>query len=185
MLAVIILAGGESKRMGSPKLLLNYKEQSLLVYAIRKAQQLSSMVFVVVGRYADVYRPEAEKSGATAIENPEWPEGLASSLRSGIASLPVEVDVALVLLPDQPFVPLEHLQALIKVQQRTRAQLVFSSYDGVLGAPTLIHHSLFDRVQYLKGNIGAKALIQEEVSVASVLLEASLDIDTPEDALKL
>ncbi len=187
---MIVLAGGESKRMGFAKLMLEYQHTTLLTHAIQKAKQISqNIVFqniiVVVGKYADVYRQEAKKSNVNVVENLDWSEGLASSLRIGIKSLSKDCELVLIVLPDQPFVPLEHLQALLDKQKQTQAQLVFSSYQGILGAPTLIHHSLFDQVQTLQGNVGAKALIGEGVTVAEVVLEDSLDIDTPEDIDKL
>ena len=185
MLAVVILAGGESKRMGFAKLMLEYQHTTLLTHAIQKAKQITSNVVTVVGKYGELYREEAKKSAVAVIENAEWSEGLASSLRAGITSLSSEIQLALIVLPDQPFVPLEHLQTLIEIQEKTQAQLVFLSYQGILGAPTLIHHSLFDQVQTLQGNVGAKALIKEGVTVAEVVLEDSLDIDTPEDIDKL
>jgi molybdenum cofactor cytidylyltransferase len=181
---VIILAGGESKRMGFPKLLLPYQATSLLTHTIQNAKAITNDIVVVVGKYAELYQKEAEKSEVNVIENPDWQEGLASSLRVGIKSL-VNTELALILLPDQPFVSVEHLQTLIERQKQTQAELVFSSYQGTLGAPTVIHHSLFDQVQNLKGNVGAKALIREGVTVAKVDLENALDIDTPEDVMKL
>ncbi len=182
---MIILAGGESKRMGFAKLMLEYQHTTLLTHCIQKAKQISPKVVVVVGKYAALYQEEAEKSDMKVIENPAWSEGLASSLRLGIKSLDTATKLALILLPDQPFVPLAHLQALLEKQKDTQAQLVFSSYQGILGAPTVIHHTLFDQVQTLRGNVGARALMRDGVKVAEVVLEASVDIDTPEDAEKL
>jgi molybdenum cofactor cytidylyltransferase len=185
VIATLILAGGESKRMGFPKLTLEYQGSSLLRHAIQKAKVVSTKVVVVVGAYAQTYRAEAEKAGARVVENPEWLEGLASSLRVGVQSLNHQAEAALILLPDQPFVPTEHLHLLIKRRQETKAQLVFSRYQGVLGAPCVISKSLFAEVQTLQGDKGAKALIREGVSVAEVELSESQDIDTPEDARQL
>jgi molybdenum cofactor cytidylyltransferase len=184
VLSVLILAGGESRRMGFPKLLLQYHDTTLLTHTILKAKAVSNDIVVVVGKFAELYQKEAEKSKVKVIENPEWSEGLASSLRVGLKSLD-NSELALILLPDQPFVSVDHLQALIAKQKQTQSELVFSSYQGTLGAPTVIHHSLFDQVQTLRGNVGAKALIQDGVMVAEVELENSLDIDTPEDAERL
>jgi molybdenum cofactor cytidylyltransferase len=184
MLASIVLAGGESKRMGLPKLTLLYQGTTLLTHAIKKAQAISSETFVVVGAYAEHYTPEAEKAGANVIVNPQWSEGLASSLRVGIAALS-HADAALIILPDQPFVPLEHLQTLIATWQKTGAALVFSRYQGILGAPCLIDKTLFERSQSLRGDKGARALIDETTTTAEVELTHSQDIDTPEDAKQL
>jgi molybdenum cofactor cytidylyltransferase len=182
MMVFLILAGGESRRMGLPKLLLAYKDKSLLAHAIAKAKAVTPKGLVVVGAYAEDYQAEAEKEGAKVIRNPEWAEGLASSLRVGIASLAKNVEAALIMLPDQPFVPDQHLQKLVETWQDTRAQLVFSRYQDILGAPCVIARSLFKEVQTLRGDKGARALVRDGVTVAEVELEHFQDIDTPEDA---
>jgi molybdenum cofactor cytidylyltransferase len=182
MNAALLLAGGESRRMGSPKLLLEYQGKSLLAHATYKAAGVSDLVVVVVGAYARLYRPEAERCGAVVVDNPDWSEGLASSLRTGVRSLPETVEVTLVILPDQPFVPASHLRALLDKHRQTGAPLVFSRYGKVRGAPSLIHRSLFDKVAHLCGEVGAKALIPQADKVAEVALEAATDIDTPQDA---
>jgi molybdenum cofactor cytidylyltransferase len=185
MIASLILAGGESKRMGLPKLVLVYKDKSLLAHAVAKAKALSSEPIVIVGAYAETYQPEAEQAGAKVVLNPDWSEGLASSLRVGIASLSKDVEAVLVILPDQPFVPVKHLQSLVKTWQDTNAQLVFSRYQGILGAPCIISRSLFEEVQTLRGDKGARAVVRDGVTVAEVGLEDFQDIDTPADAKKL
>lgn len=185
MNAALLLAGGESRRMGSPKLLLEYRGKSLLAHAIHKAAGVCGRVVVVVGAHAKLYRPEAERHRAVVVDNPEWREGLASSLRAGIRSLPETVEVALVILPDQPFVPASHLRALLERHRQTGAPLVFSRYGEVRGAPTLLHASLFEQVEYLHGEVGAKALIPQVDKVAEVPLEEADDIDTPQDARQL
>jgi molybdenum cofactor cytidylyltransferase len=182
VVAAIVLAGGESKRMGFPKLTLFYQGSSLLQHAISKARSVADETWVVVGKYQDLYTPEAERAGAKVIENLAWSEGLASSLRVGIQALEPKVDAALIVLPDQPFVPVEHLQTLVNTWQEARVELVFSRYQSILGAPCVISRSLFAEVLTLRGDKGAKALIREGVRVAEVLLEQSEDIDTPEEA---
>ncbi len=171
--------------MGSPKLTLVYQGKTLLAHAIAKAKVVSDETLVVVGKYEDLYRAEAEKADSSVIINTAWSEGLASSLRAGITSLSKNVDAALVILPDQPFVPVEHLQTLVQTWQDTKAQLVFSRYQGILGAPCMIDKALFAEIQTLQGDKGARALVRDGVTVAEVGLEHSQDIDTPEDAKQL
>jgi molybdenum cofactor cytidylyltransferase len=185
MMVFLILAGGESRRMGLPKLMLVYKDKSLLAHAIAKAKAVTPKGLVVVGAYAEDYQAEAEKEGAKVIRNPEWAEGLASSLRVGIASLSKNVEAALIILPDQLFVPPQHLQTLVETWHNTKAELVFSRYEGIVGAPCVIARSLFGKVQTLRGDKGAKALVRDGVTVAEVELEHFQDIDTPEDARRL
>lgn len=182
MIVTIILAGGESRRMGFPKLTLELEGKTLLEHAVVKAKKLSREVFVVVGAYPDVYRPIAEAAGALVVKNPDWQEGLGSTLKTGVKALRSDYDAVLALLADQPFVDETHLQALIDKQQETQADLVFSAYDGVQGPPVLISKSLFANAKTLKGSCGAKALIGPDTKVEAVVLERYFDIDTPEDA---
>jgi molybdenum cofactor cytidylyltransferase len=177
----LILAGGESKRMGFPKLTLEYQGQTLLTYAIHKAKTVTDEVFVIVGAYSDLYRPIAERASATVLENPDWAEGLASSLRVGVAALNNTVDAALILLPDQPFVSEQHLQTLVTTWQDTKVSLVFSRYQGILGAPCVIAKSCFASVATLRGDKGARALVNANTTTAEVVLEEFVDIDTPEE----
>ena len=115
------------------------------------------------------------------LTNPYWEEGLASSLRVGVATLDKTVNAALVLLPDQPFVPEAHLQKLITTWKQTKTSLVFSHYQKSLGAPCVIDQSCFARVQKLQGNKGARALVNADTPTAEVALTEFVDIDTPEE----
>ncbi|MCA9837271.1 MAG: nucleotidyltransferase family protein [Trueperaceae bacterium] len=181
MITGIILAGGESQRMGKAKLALEYQGKSLLEHAIGKAKPLCDEVLVVVGAYHDTYKPLVEKGQASLIYNADWQEGLGSSLRTGLLRVPEQTELALVLLGDQPFIPETHLQDLLKTQQDYRADLVFSSYEGIQGPPVVIAKELFNHASELKGDKGAKTLKREGTRVAELELEHYQDIDTPED----
>ena len=185
MIASIILAAGESRRMGSPKLSLNYEGKTLLEYAIDKAALVTDEVFVVVGAYKDLYTSIAKETNAKVSFNPAWEEGLGSSLSNGVAALEDTTALALILLADQPFVPLEHLTKLIETQQETGADLVFSSYEATQGPPMVMARSMFKAARDLTGTCGAKALISKDTKLASIKLEQFDDIDTPEDAKRL
>ncbi len=183
-IAAVVLAGGESRRMGAPKLALEFEGKTLLARAVATARRVCPHVVAVVGAYAELYAPLAEAAGAAVVVNPDWREGLASSLRAGVASLPPQTAAALVLLGDQPLVPVEHFEKMLEVYRTTAATLVFSKYDGVRGAPTLLDAALFGAVQTLTGDTGARAL-QDRARVATVPLGAAFDVDTPEDAVRL
>jgi molybdenum cofactor cytidylyltransferase len=180
-LASLVLAGGESKRMGFPKLTLRYQGETLLGQAIKKAQAVTQDVTVVVGAYEKLYTPIATELGANVVMNPHWSEGLASSLRVGVAALSETTEAALVVLPDQPFVPEAHLRDLVRVWRQTHASLVFSRYEGILGAPCVLARSCFIDVQTLTGDKGARALVSVDTTVAEVPLATFVDVDTPEE----
>ncbi len=185
MIAALIPAGGKSRRMGFAKLLLEVKGKSLLAKAVEAAISTSELILVVVGAYADAYAPVAEAAGAAVVLNPDWREGMASSLRAGISALPVEVDAALIVLPDQPFVDASHLAALVQVFREQEVPLVLSRYCGILGAPAVVGRELFPQLLKLTGESGAKALLGSVSSVGEVALEKPFDVDTVEQAERL
>ena len=185
MITAVVLAGGESRRMGQPKLLLEHRGKTLLARAIQRATCVADQVLTVVGAYSDLYRPEAEWAGAFVVENPNWTEGLSSSLRAAVTSLKPEVAAILVILPDQPFVPTKHLKALVTAHHQNGAPLVLSRYQDTRGAPALIARSHFSAVLELQGENGAKSLEEPEQPATTVDLENGWDVDTPSDASRL
>lgn len=184
MIAAVIPAAGESRRMGRPKLLLPCRGKTLLAGAVELARSVCSEVVVVVGAHCAHYRPVARRAGARVLYHPGWRDGLSSSIRSGVAALPVAAEAALIVLPDQPFVTAEHLRALLDAHARAGAELTFSSYSGTLGAPAVIGRPLFGALP-VHGNAGAKALAARARLLAEVALEDPFDVDTPEDARRL
>lgn len=180
--AGVVLAGGESRRMGFAKLLLRHRGQSLLARAAATAAQVCNALWVVVGAYPRRYRDEVKAAGAQVVMNPEWREGLASSLRRGIEALPPEFGAALIILADQPFVERQHLEALLERHRSDGCDLVLSRYQGVLGAPALVARSLFPQIMTLRGDRGARTLTRFASAVCEIPLRDSQDVDTPEDA---
>ena len=178
----MVLAAGESRRMGFAKLLLQHRGRSLLARAVATAAQVCDAVWVVVGAFERRYRDEAEAAGATVVMNPDWEEGLASSLRRGIEALPAEYGATFILLADQPFVAKGHLEALLERHLTDGCDLVLSRYQGVLGAPALVDRALFPKLLTLRGESGARSLLGEAGSVGEVRLRSSQDVDTREDA---
>jgi len=179
MIATIILAAGKSRRMGKAKLLIEYQGKSLLKIAIDKALRVSDISYLVVGAYKE-YLNEAKSSNLIALNNPDWNEGLASSLRLGVASLDKNVRAALIILPDQALLEIEHLQKLIEVFNTTDKNLVYSKYQETLGVPAIIGRELFAQVLEITGDKGARVLAAKN-EFEWVRLEHYLDIDTPED----
>ena len=182
MITAVVLAGGQSKRMGKPKLLLEYQGKTLLANAIQRASCVANQVLTIVGAYSNLYRREAERAGAIVIENANWNEGLSSSLHTAVTNLKPEVQAILVILPDQPFVPTSHLRSLVKAHNKNGTPLVLSSYQGIRGAPAFIARPYFSAVLELKGDNGAKSLDKPGKSVTVVKLENGWDVDTDMDA---
>lgn len=190
-IGVIILAAGASSRMGSPKQLLMYAGKTLLQHSIQAA--LGSMarpVIVVLGAHEDAIKTNLENGNVQVVVNAAWQEGLASSIRYGINAL---VDTApftaatVLMVCDQPNVTALLLNDLIKTQQASSKPIVASSYNGILGVPALFHQSIFPELLKLKGDVGARFIIQEHIHETETIAfsKGNIDIDTETDYRQL
>ncbi len=191
MTGIIILAAGASSRMGRPKQLLVYQQQSLLQRAIKAAVAVpNTYVIVVVGAHQSVIALELANESIKVIYNADWQQGMASSVSVGIKYLITEqpaVQNALLMLCDQPFVDTALLQNLINTQQTSGRPIVASAYQNTLGAPVLFDQYYFAELMALQGQEGAKTMLNKYKSeVISIPFEqGAIDIDTPEDYERL
>lgn len=140
-IAGLLLAAGGGQRLGGrPKALLTHRGRPLVEHAVRVLREGGcEVVHVVLGASADLVRERAELPGCVLVDNPEWAEGMGSSLRAGLASLTAQalpVDAALVSLVDQPGIGAEAV-ARIRSAYRSRDALAAASYDGKRGHPVL------------------------------------------------
>ena len=180
----IILAGGSSSRMGRPKQLLEWQNQSLLEHAIQNAYSLlNERVIVVLGSHAEAIKTVIDLDVVTAVINPDWREGMASSIRTGVQALPASASAALILLCDQPLINSRHIQTILSTWHNEPTRIVASQYNNSVGVPALFPAEFFRPLQELKGDRGAKRLLMEfgESLLKVPLPEAELDIDTTGD----
>lgn len=180
----VILAAGESRRLGQPKQLLPFRGKTLIQCAIDSA--LSSVcrpVVVVIGANAEQIRAQL-LGDIRIVENPEWNEGMSSSIRRGIEAIGPEVDAVILMLADQPLVASEILN---RFAQKAGAGLVAAEYNGSIGVPALFTRNYFDDLRALRGEKGAKSILMaNEAHVARVPCpEAAMDIDTATDVQRL
>ncbi len=187
MTGLIILAAGESSRLGQPKQNLQFNGQTLLQHAVDSAQQSKCKpVIVVLGANADKIKSIAETS---TLYNKDWKEVMASSIRTAINDIKKDssVDKVIIMLCDQPFVSAELLNSLIDKQIETEKPIVACTYNGTIGVPALFDRSLFAELLLLQGHEGAKKILKVHTSeVATTPFEqGSIDIDTPDDYERL
>jgi molybdenum cofactor cytidylyltransferase len=190
-IAIIILAAGTSSRLGSPKQLLTYKGKNLLRHSVDEALETGCpSVFVVLGANSELLRKELKDKPVSIIENKEWKEGMASSIRCGletIANTILRPDSIIFMVCDQPYVSSSLLLDLMKKKNETGKHIVASSYGDKIGTPALFHRDFFSALMELKGDKGARKLIADNLDKVAVVNfpKGMTDIDTKEDYEKL
>ncbi|WP_462222097.1 nucleotidyltransferase family protein [Ferruginibacter sp.] len=185
--AIVILAAGVSKRLGSPKQLLVYKKQNLLRHAVDTALETGCLsVFVVLGANMELLKKELKDKPAIIIENKNWEDGMASSIRAALQNITATIlqpDSVIFMVCDQPFVNSSLLLKLLATKQQTGLPIVASSYAGKIGTPALFDKSFFAALMELKGDKGAGKLISDNADKAASVSfpKGETDIDTTAD----
>jgi CTP:molybdopterin cytidylyltransferase MocA len=183
----MILAAGASRRMGSPKQLIEIAGRPMLVRTIEAALAAPVWpVVVVLGANAAAIRPAIAHLPVLVVENPAWTEGMASSLREGIGALRQfsrRLEAAVVALCDQPGFSAAAVESLLAAHRATGLGIVAARYTGRLGAPALFTRAHFPALAALTGEEGARDLLNGATAVVAAvdLPELARDLDTPAD----
>ncbi|MET7483824.1 nucleotidyltransferase family protein [Streptomyces sp. NPDC005538] len=190
--AGLLLAAGGGRRLGGrPKALLEHRGRPLVEHAVGVLRAAGlTRVHVVLGARADAVRERAELTGCVVVENPEWEQGMGSSLRAGLDSLAgTGARAALVSLVDQPGIGAEAV-ARVLAGYRSTESLVSAAYDGVRGHPVLFGAAHWAGIaESATGDRGARAYLKAHAD-AVALVECGdaakpYDIDTEADLVHL
>jgi molybdenum cofactor cytidylyltransferase len=175
--------------MGSPKQLLRYRGETLLRRAAQTAVASNcDRVAVVIGNHAPQMRRELEDLPVSVVENQNWQTGMSSSVRAGLDDLNRhDLDGALIMLCDQPFVTAAILNDLITTHRQTGKPIVASSYDTTQGVPAFFSRELFAELNSLNADEGARRIIAKHPDLVATINfpEGAIDIDTPHDTKKI
>lgn len=196
-IAVVILAAGESKRYGSPKQLCDWYGEPLLLSIIRQVERCGLNPYVALGAHKEKIAGHAfiapYKGQIIPIE--AWNSGMSASIVASIRFLQKRaVNGVLFILGDQPLIGRKHLLNLLSHAESSPDQAVCTGYNAEcteFGVPAYFPVRLFNRLQRLNANQGAKSLLRAErarvmsINEYAMSLEDSLiDIDTPEDLVR-
>jgi molybdenum cofactor cytidylyltransferase len=183
--AVILLAAGNSTRMGAPKQLLDFGGKPLLRHAVETAQASGcDRVVVVLGANEDEIRPSLVGLDVEVAVNERWAEGMGTSIQAGLRALENgDASGAILALSDQPFVTSDFIRGLVDRHCQSGQPIVAAQYSGTAGVPVFFAREAFPLLMALKPAQGCKGVIlgHPEDALLVDCPEAAMDIDTPED----
>ncbi|MDQ1142487.1 nucleotidyltransferase family protein [Pedobacter agri] len=185
--AIIILAAGNSSRMGRPKQLLQYKGQTFLDIAIQAAVQTSfSPIIVVLGAHAKEIMDGHHYARITFVLNEDWKTGMSSSIATGMNVILKDfsdTENIIITVADQVHITSDILEALYQKFKSENKNIVTAHYLQTTGTPALFNKKYFNKLLNLQGSGGAKNIIKQHLDdVSSIPFELGhIDIDTATD----
>ena len=186
---MIILAAGGSRRLGTPKQLVQFKGETLLRRIVREAMSSGcSPVVVVLGSEADRSRDEISGSDVLIAANPLWERGMGGSIKRGLNALKASgspVDAAVICACDQPFVTADIIAQLASRFYQTGKAVIASGYEQTIGVPALFSKDMFPILLELDDASGAKAMINRQDAEIIPFPAGAFDIDTMADVQRL
>ena len=160
MIWAMILAAGESKRMGKPKLLLPFGEKTMIETVIdRVIQSKAEKILIVLGSNREKIEKKIGNLPLEIAVNPDFREGMLSSVQRGVEALPEEARAVLVFLGDQPSIPSEVIDSVIDAFRKTGKGIVLPVYKGERGHPVLIDMKYRHEVENLNPEVGLRELV--------------------------
>ncbi|MFE9407044.1 NTP transferase domain-containing protein [Streptomyces sp. NPDC006530] len=194
---VLLAAGGGRRLGGRPKALLSHRGRPLVENAVRVLREGGcATVYVVLGAAADEVRARADLAGCVLVDNPDWEQGMGSSLRAGLEALVAsergpggEARAALVSLVDQPGIGAEAV-ARVLAAHRSDDSLAAASYDGERGHPVLFGARRWaDIAASATGDRGARTYLKAHEGEIELIecgdVAEPYDIDTEADLVRL
>jgi molybdenum cofactor cytidylyltransferase len=183
-IAGIILSGGASRRMGTPKALLQFQNETFLDGLIRVLSAACDPIIVVVGQHADQIRSGIERGREVLFaENPDPERGMLSSLQCGLALVPGGAEAAMFLPVDHPHIEISTIEELADRFRSDRAPVIVPTYAGEHGHPVCIARELIAELLALPPDAKASDVIHRHVA-NTLYIEVSdpavvTDVDDP------
>jgi molybdenum cofactor cytidylyltransferase len=188
VIAGLLLAAGGASRFGAQKLLAPVHGMPLVRHAATHLAPVVDRLVIVVGSDADLVRRALHDVAAIVVENTDWRQGIASSIRRGIAELPSDAQAVIVALGDEPRVDPESVRRVVARWKEMHSPIVSVRYRGVRGHPVLFDRRVFAELSVLDGDAGARAIIDRraaDIAYVDVDADRPVDIDTTDDLMRM
>jgi molybdenum cofactor cytidylyltransferase len=185
----ILLAAGESRRMGYPKPLLIVDGKTFIEKIAATMLDVVPRLVVVLGAHAErIRRAVPHDERIVIVENPNYSRGQLSSLKIGLDAVQPDAAGAIVHLADHPIVRVESFRAVVDSCERTRKPIVIARSNGQRGHPVIFARSIFAELQNAPEGEGARHVVNADASrIEYVDLDdpgINLDLDTPADLVR-
>lgn len=190
-LMAVVLAAGESKRLGTPKQVCEYAGVSLVERAVQAAQPVATAgVVVVTGAEAEATEAAVRRAlrpQDRLLRNADWRDGMGSSLAFGVRAVEPEApEGVLVMLCDQPLVTADDIAALVAEWHADPDRPLVAGFGEAIGPPAVFPPAWYPRLAALEGDAGARALLESGADFKVFSLPAAAtDIDTSADLRRL
>lgn len=186
MINAIVLAAGESSRMGKPKPLLQFGDRTFLEQIITVLQDAHvDRITVVLGARAEAIARTVDLSETDVVVNNGFRNGQLSSLIAGLESTPPETEAILLCLVDSPFITSDTVNQVVERFRETNAPIVIPTFHGKRGHPSLFAHAVFEQLMKAPPEEGARHVVRaNEDKIVEVEVPENaiaVGINTPED----
>lgn len=161
LLAAVILAAGESRRMGTPKALLQHGGRTFLERLLVAARHPKiAITRVVLGCHSQQVQAKLQLDPATVVLNPEWKKGQLSSIHAALKTLPTgATDGIILFLVDHPFVSSNLIGVLIEHFYMSGNPIVLPTFEGKRGHPVVFSSTLYDELLRAPAHVGARSVV--------------------------
>jgi len=206
--AVMILAAGQSSRLGHPKQLVEIQGETLLLKQCKMALSITKHVYCVLGSNADTFKSHLKPLPINVVENTAWEAGMSSSISCAIPLLPSSTKHVMIILVDQWQLTKSLLIPFTQTLTTHKDKIITSSYSitgntpanvvdkhaskiannhNLIGPPTIFPKKYFTALSSLSGEKGAKVLMVNEIKnvIQFPMPEAFVDLDNAHDLSKL
>lgn len=183
--AAVVLAAGESTRLGQPKQLAPIAGRPALAYTLDALRKTSvDKIVLVLGHRAAEIRAALDLAGVAVVHNDAYADGQSTSVIAGITALGTDVGAALMVVGDQPLLDPAVVEAVLDAYRRTGGPFVVPVYADGWGNPVLLARGVWQYLDGLKGDTGARPILRKQMDMVlevPVPGPAPDDIDTPDD----